>query len=232
MDYREILTRLYQSLYAHYGPQGWWPGETPFEIMVGAILTQNTNWQNVERAIANLKTARMLDPHRLFRISDARLAQLIRPAGYFNVKAKRLKALIRWLVRLHEGKVEKALAGDLNQVRAELLAIPGVGPETADSILLYAGNRPTFVVDAYTRRILARHGLIQQEAAYEAIKALFERSLPAEASLFNEYHALLVRLGKEHCRPQPRCTDCPARTVFAAAGNQAPNRTADEVCHG
>ena len=221
MTDRTLLKKLYRVLLDCFGPQHWWPAETPFEVMVGAILTQNTNWGNVERAIANLKEAGLLDPRRLHQCPMDELALLIRPAGYFNVKARRLKALLDWLVIRHDGSVRDALTGNFEECRAALLAINGVGPETADSILLYAGNRPTFVVDAYTRRILSRHGLCAPGADYEEIKSFFENNLPRDTQLFNEYHALLVRLGKHHCKPKPECGDCPAASVFAAAGRPA-----------
>ncbi len=218
MTNRTILKTLYRSLLDSFGPQDWWPGETPFEVMVGAILTQNTNWRNVERAIDNLKEADLIDPRALHNCPVEKLATLIRPAGYFNVKARRLKALVDWLITRHDGSVRDALTGDIEDCRAELLRINGVGPETADSILLYAGNHASFVVDAYTRRILSRHGLCAPQASYDEIKSLFEDALPHDAQLFNEYHALLVYLGKQHCKPKPECGSCPVANVFAGAG--------------
>ena len=225
-----VLNRLYDTLFAAYGPQHWWPGETPFEVMVGAVLTQNTNWQNVERAIGNLKEARLLDPRRLNRLPVNRLARLIRPAGYYNIKARRLKALVRWLVARGGGRAETAFRGELAARRKELLGIFGVGPETADSILLYAGNRRTFVVDAYTRRILSRHGIVPPDAAYDEIKAMFESRLPRDVRLYNEYHALLVRLAKENCRTVPLCESCPAHGMFDAAA-RPPRIAVKEKAH-
>ena len=208
------LRRLYGVLLRAFGPQRWWPGESPFEVMVGAVLTQNTNWRNVQRAIDNLRGRGLLEPRRLARLSEAELARLIRPAGFFRVKARRLKALIDWLTSPAGGDLRRLRRRPLAGLRHELLGISGVGPETADSILLYALGKPTFVVDAYTRRVLRRHGLIDERAAYEDIKVLFESSLPRRVNSYNEYHALLVELGKRYCRPRPRCGECPARPVL------------------
>jgi len=205
---RGRLLAIYHRLYAAFGAQHWWPGETPFEVAVGAVLTQNTAWRNVERAIANLKGAGCLELAPLPALPEARLAELLRPAGYFNVKARRLRNLLVHL-RDHGGELTTYLAGDLGRRREELLAVNGLGPETVDSILLYAGNRPTFVCDAYTRRLLTRHGLIGEGASYEAMRALFMDHLPADVALYNEYHALIVRTGYHHCKPQPRCAACP-----------------------
>jgi endonuclease-3 related protein len=204
------LLAAYRVLLAAFGPQGWWPGETPFEVMVGAILTQNTAWRNVEKAIANLKRERVLRPAALSALPRARLAELIRPAGYYRVKAARLGNLLDYLHDRHGGSVARMLRVPAAALRAELLGVSGIGPETADSILLYAAGRPVFVVDAYTRRVFSRHGAVAPAASYAEVQALFARSLPAERALFNEYHALIVRLGKDFCRPSaPRCPDCP-----------------------
>ncbi len=205
----EALTEIYRLLYDAFGPQHWWPGETRFEIITGAILTQNTSWANVERAITNLKSANFLTPKKLHHVDTVQLAQLIRPAGYYNIKAKRLKNFVNWLFDNYQGKLTNLESIDTEQLRGELLAIKGVGGETADSILLYAFERPIFVVDAYTARIVFRHGLIGPDADYEQLRESFESSLPPDAQLFNEYHALLVKLGKEFCRPKARCTHCP-----------------------
>lgn len=205
----EILMDLYHRLYTRFGPQHWWPGETPLEIMIGAVLTQNTNWKNVEKAIANLKAASLLDIRKIEQISPDRLAKLIQPAGYFNVKARRLKNLIAWLSEKHGGQIESLKTLSTAQLREELLSIRGIGPETADSILLYALEKPVFVVDAYTARILGRHRLLEEGAGYDDIQSLFETSLPKDTALFNEYHALLVRCGKEYCKPKPACAGCP-----------------------
>ncbi len=205
---RARLLDIYQRLLAAFGPQHWWPGESPFEVAVGAVLTQNTAWRNVERAIDNLKRAGCLAPEPLLALSHEELAELLRPAGYFNVKARRLRNLLRHL-HDHGGEITTYLNGDLATRRAELLEVNGLGPETVDSILLYAGNRPTFVCDAYTRRLLTRHGLIDEGATYEAMRALFMDHLPEEVALYNEYHALIVRTGYHHCKPRPRCERCP-----------------------
>jgi endonuclease-3 related protein len=205
----ETLSEIYRLLYDAFGPQHWWPGETPFEIITGAILTQNTNWSNVEKAIANLKSAGCLAPDELRHIALAQLAELIRPAGYYNIKAKRLKNFVDWLFEQYDGELANLQAINTSQLREELLAIKGIGCETADSILLYALGRSVFVVDAYTARITLRHELIEPGADYEQLRQLFESNLPQDISLFNEYHALLVKAGKEFCRPKARCSGCP-----------------------
>jgi len=201
---------------ARFGHQGWWPGETPFEICVGAILTQNTNWKNVERAIANLKSARVLVPEKMFALPEAELARLIRPAGYFNVKARRLRAFLRVLVEDFGGNLKRLFAGDTASVRTRLLGVKGIGPETADSMLLYAGRHQSFVVDAYTKRIFLRHGWVRGEKiSYEELKTLCERALrdkpgPARVDYWQDYHAQLVMVGKDFCRPrEARCAECP-----------------------
>jgi len=205
----EILSEIYKLLYDAFGPQHWWPGETPFEIITGAILTQNTSWANVEKAIANLKSAGQLTPEAIFHIDISQLAELIRPAGYYNIKAKRLKSFINWLYDNYDGKMTNLEHVNTDQLREELLAIKGIGRETADSILLYALGRPVFVVDAYTARITLRHSLIDPGADYEQLRQLFESNLPEDVQLFNEYHALLVKVGKEFCRPKAKCSGCP-----------------------
>lgn len=210
---REDLMDIYHRLYEYFGPQHWWPGDSPLEVMIGAVLTQNTNWKNVEKAIANLKKAGLLDTRRLHQIEPDRLAQLIRPAGYFNIKARRLQALIEWFWRHYDGDPERLTCQPAESVREELLAIRGIGPETADSILLYAFCKPVFVVDAYTARILTRHHLIAPPTDYHEIQALFESALPRDTDLFNEYHALLVCCGKQFCKPTPQCSGCPLESL-------------------
>ena len=205
--YREV----FDLLLARYGPQHWWPGETPFEVMVGAVLTQNTAWTNVERAIANLRTAGILDAEAILSLEPSVLGELVRPAGYFNVKARRLQALCRFLV--DAGGEPTLREWDTPRLRKSLLAVHGVGPETADDILLYAFERPVFVVDAYTRRLGARLGLLDGGAGYEHIRQAFEGALGPDVALFNEYHALIVRHAKVHCRPRPRCEGCPLAGV-------------------
>lgn len=205
---RRLLLQVYRRLLARFGPRHWWPARTPFEVAVGAVLTQNTAWVNVERAIANLQGAHLLSPRRLLALPTPRLARLIRPAGYFNLKAKRLKAMVAWWVSGTEG------ARHLATLRRELLAVYGVGPETADSILLYALKRPIFVIDAYTQRIFARHGWVSWGADYETLQRLFMSTLPPDVPLYNEYHALLVELGKTLClKRRPRCAQCPLRDL-------------------
>ena len=200
---------MHLRLLAHYGPLRWWPAESPFEVAVGAVLTQNTAWGNAEKAIANLKAAGLLEPRKLRALPPEALAEHIRPSGAYTVKARRLGALLEWLGDDWEAR----LSGELEEVRRELLTVPGVGEETADAILLYAAGRPTFVVDAYTRRILERVGVRPQERSYAAYRRLFMDHLPHDAALFNEYHGQLVQLGKDRCRKQPLCAGCPLREV-------------------
>ncbi len=206
---RSDLLRMYDDLLAAYGPQQWWPADTPTEVVIGAVLTQNTAWTNVEKAIASLRKAGALDLPHIAALDEAELAALIRSAGTFRIKARRLQALARWVVDEHGGDLTRALSGPTAEVRQRLLQLHGVGPETADAILLYAGNHPVFVVDAYARRVLRRHGLLTDAAAYDVVQAYFEQRLPRDAQLFNEYHALLVEVGKRHCRAVARCTGCP-----------------------
>ncbi len=203
-----LLTQIYEKLFRRYGPQHWWPAETPFEVIVGAILTQNTAWTNVAKAIANLKAAGKLSPGALRDTPEEELALLIHSAGYHNIKARRLKAFVNWLGEQYKDRLNKMFSGDIKHLRRELLGVYGIGEETADSILLYAGNKPVFVIDAYTRRILDRLGIAPKSNDYTAYQTLFMSNLPPDAMLFNEYHALLVRLGKEHCRKRPRCQGC------------------------
>ena len=199
----------FDALFAAYGPQHWWPGRTRFEIMVGAILTQNTSWTNVERAIRNLRGARMLSPQAIRRVRATRLAQLLRPSGYFRQKTKTLKSFVNFLFDSYGGSLSRLFATPTTVLRDRLLELGGVGPETADCILLYAGKHPVFVVDAYTRRILQRHGHFHSKLAYDEVRKMFESSLPADHQLFNEFHALIVRVGKNYCRPnRPRCSEC------------------------
>lgn len=208
------LNSIYQKLYDSFGPQHWWPADKPFEVMAGAILTQNTNWLNVEKAINNLKKHRVLKPRTLYNLRHKQLASLIRPAGYYNIKAKRLKSFLNFFIEHYDGSVENMSGTDTQTLRRELLCVNGIGPETADSILLYALNRPIFVVDAYTKRILLRHRLIGEDAGYENIQTLFTKNFKPAVKLFNEYHALIVRLGKEFClKNKPRCDICPLKKL-------------------
>ncbi len=204
------LEEIYNRLYAHFGPQHWWPAESRWEIMVGAVLTQNTSWRNVEKALANLKRAARLEPDAMRRTREATLAQLVRPSGYYHLKAKKLKALVKFLLERYSGDPSNFVGGDLNSQRAELLQVYGVGPETADSILLYVAEQPVFVVDAYTRRVFARLGFTKESASYDELQQLFMQNLPPSAPLFNEYHALIVVHAKDIClKRAPRCPVCP-----------------------
>jgi endonuclease-3 related protein len=206
------LIDVYQDLYDAFGAQHWWPGETRLEVIVGAILTQNTAWQNVERAILNMKREGALELGALQRLKTKELAALIKPSGYYNIKAERLKGVVRFI--WENGGIESLRAWKTEKLRDVLLEINGVGEETADSILLYAFNRPVFVVDAYTKRILSRLGFIPQGATYAEVKGFFERSLPKDVKLYNEFHALIVRLGKDYCwKSQPFCGKCPVMPV-------------------
>jgi endonuclease III related protein len=215
------LRLYYDALLSAYGPQHWWPGRTRFEVIVGAILTQSTSWSNVELAIAALRREKLLSPLGLERVSTRRLARLIRSSGYFRQKARKLKAFVHFLRREYDGSLDKLFARPTSQLREELLSIHGIGPETADSILLYAGEHPVFVVDAYTRRILERHGLAQGKHTYEQIRELFEQNLPASVPLFNEYHALIVHTGKHFCgKRAPKCENCALRTFLPAAAQE------------
>lgn len=197
-------------MFAAFGPQHWWPGESPFEVMVGAVLTQNTNWGNVEQAIGRLKQGGILSPQAIYEIPLSLLSSYIQPAGYYNIKAGRLKNLVSFFVEEYEANTEKMFTEDTETLRQKLLAIKGVGPETADSILLYAGHKPAFVVDAYTQRVMSRHLLVVEDSDYEELRAFFMDRLPRDAALFNEFHALFVKLGKAYCKKKiPLCQDCP-----------------------
>lgn len=221
------LRRAYPLMRERFGHQHWWPGETPLEVCVGAILVQNTSWTNVERAIANLKSAGVLAPKKLYALPEPGLAQLIRPAGYFNVKARRLRSFLRVLVGAYGGDLNKLFAGETATVRERLLAIHGIGPETADSLLLYAGGHQSFVIDAYTKRIFGRHGWAKSDGqtkdgafSYDALKSLCESALnqkrgDARLDYWQDYHAQLVMVGKHYCRPrEARCEQCPLRSLL------------------
>ncbi len=204
----KLLQKLYEKLWRSFGPQGWWPGETPFEVALGAILTQNTNWNNVAKVMVRLRAEDRLTAAALTALPEAELAELFRPAGYYNLKARRVKNFLTFLREEYQGSLSLMTRHSLEKLRPRLLAVKGIGPETADSILLYALEKPTFVVDAYTFRILSRHQLAPESCAYEDLRRLFMDHLPADVELYQEYHALLVRLGKEWCRPQPLCQSC------------------------
>jgi len=207
------LMQIHDLLLAAYGAQGWWPGSGCFETVVGAILTQNTNWANVEKAINKLKAANALDADKLYNMDQDTLAQLIRPAGYYNIKAGRLKNFLNWLYEKYDGNLDALANMSVYSLREELLSVKGIGRETADSILLYAFDKPVFVIDTYTARVFIRHGLIEQEADYEQLRDLFESNLPQDTKLYNEFHALIVQVGKKHCKPKPKCQGCPLESL-------------------
>ena len=209
----QVLPDIHHRLLDHYGPQHWWPAEEPFEVMVGAVLTQSAAWRNVEKAMANLKVAKALSPEALRRLSRPEIATLIHPCGYYNAKALKLKSLAQWLGRYYQDSLSKLFALSVSELRQQLLAVHGIGEETANSIILYAANKPVFVIDAYTRRIISRIGQAPNGKSYTAYQSLFMDNLPADAALFNEYHALLVCLGKNICRNQPRCHQCCLRPI-------------------
>jgi endonuclease-3 related protein len=204
------LMEMFDLMLNHFGPQDWWPAETALEVMVGAVLTQNTNWKNVEKAIENLKDKDLLSVVNLNATPSGELAQLIRPAGYYNIKSKRLKNLMNFIAERYQEDLSMFMEEDTQKLREGLLSVNGVGPETADSILLYAASRPVFVIDAYTYRILYRHGMISEEhATYDVLQDLFMDHLTEDASLFNEFHALIVQTGKHYCKRRPICDHCP-----------------------
>lgn len=218
-----MLREVYRRLFDAFGPQHWWPGDTRFEMMVGAMLTQNTSWRNVERAIGNLRDADLLEPHALYGVPQEELEELIRPAGYFRIKAKRLRSLLAFLIERYGGSLDAMFRTNLPELREQLLGVHGVGPETADSILLYAGELPSFVVDAYTHRVFARHGWIAFDADYHQIQDYAQSELPQDAPQYNEFHALLVRLGKNFCRKtDPKCAECPLRELLPKGGPLEP----------
>lgn len=203
------LKEVYQILSSAFGPQYWWPAQTLFEVMVGAILVQNTNWANTERAIHNLKVKKLLSPQKLKAIGLKSLSTAIKPAGYFNVKAKRLKNFINFFFKAYRGNLIKMKSQDGEILRRQLLDVNGIGPETVDSILLYALDKPYFVVDAYTKRVFSRHGFLKGKLEYAQVQKFFTERLPRNRKLYNEYHALIVRLAKDFCRTKPLCERCP-----------------------
>ncbi len=204
----QTLQNIYRQLINYYGPQHWWPAQEPFEVIIGAILTQAAAWVNVEKALANLKAGKALSPNALRQLSLSEVARLIHPCGYYNAKALKLKSLTYWLGEYYNDNLTKLFANNTECLRQELLSVHGIGEETADSIILYAANKPIFVIDAYTRRIINHTGLAPASNSYAAYQALFMDNLPADAELFNEYHALLVHLGKEVCHNRPLCQQC------------------------
>lgn len=216
------LLGIYGRLRKRFGHRHWWPGETPFEVMVGAILTQNTAWTNVEKAIANLKAAGVLDAGKMLELPDAELAQHLRPSGYFNIKTQRLKSFLKFYREGYGADLKRIKKIPLPALREQLLAVHGIGPETADSILLYALGKRTFVVDAYTRRIFSRLGLVGKDATYDEMQKFFHANLPLKIGLYNDYHAQIVQLGKDICRPKPRCPICPVQAICRFSRNAAP----------
>jgi endonuclease-3 related protein len=219
----QALIDIYRRLLDRFGPQHWWPAEEPFEVIVGAILTQSAAWGNVERAIDNLKRAEALSPGKLRRLQLPRLAKLVHPCGYYNAKALKLKSFAFWLGNHYADDLDRLFASDTDDLRRQLLSVHGVGQETADSILLYAAGKPVFVIDAYTRRILSRIGLGPEKDSYAGCQAFFMDNLTADTELFNEYHALLVRLGKDVCRRRPLCPQCCLNDMCQlAAANLSP----------
>lgn len=200
----------YELLFRHFGPQGWWPADSPFEVMVGAVLTQNTNWANVEKAIANLRTADLLSYEALLDCPEGYLAEMIKPSGYYNLKARRLKNLLEMIDRLYAGHLESLCCDQLSSARQNLLSVKGIGPETADSILLYGCEQPIFVIDAYTHRVFSRHNLVAEETDYHSMQEQFSVNLPEETALYNEFHALIVTVAVRYCKKnKPLCEQCP-----------------------
>jgi endonuclease-3 related protein len=218
---KNLLMEIYSKLYQAYGPRHWWPGDTSFEVMVGAILTQNTSWRNVEKVIQKLKRKGVLNPRGMHHLKKSQLAPLIKSSGYYRIKTDRLKFFIDFFFEEYDGNVKKMGRERLGVLREKLLGVKGIGPETADSILLYGLRKPIFVVDAYTKRILSRHGLISEKASYEEVQKFFMNHLPMDEKLFNEYHALLVHLGKTVCKKIPRCDICPIKGIAHSAKRKA-----------
>ncbi len=209
-----LFLRVYERLHDHYGDQCWWPGDTPLEVLVGAVLTQNTNWRNVEKAIGNLKKDQCLSFAVLHDMDQEILAEYIRPSGYYNVKARRLKNLLQMVKDEYEGELSFMFADSLESSRENLLKVKGVGPETADSILLYAAGKPVFVIDTYTHRVFSRHQLVEENTDYFRLQQEFMDNLPSDVKLFNEFHALIVSVAKEFCKKkEPRCSECPLQRV-------------------
>ncbi len=210
---RRLLMQIYRKLYRAYGPMHWWPGETPFEVMVGAILTQNTSWKNVEKAIKNLKERKVLNIEGIRKLTEPELATLIRPSGFFRIKAERLKTFVDFIARAYGGDLKRMKREKLEMLRPKLLKLKGIGPETADSILLYGLHKPIFVVDAYTKRVLSRHGVVSERASYEEVQRCFMDHLPHQEKLFNEYHAQMVHLAKTACKKNKECDTCPLKRI-------------------
>ena len=222
----EVLETYYEELLREFGPQRWWPARTRLEVILGAILTQNTTWQNAARAIVRLREAGLLRWSRLREASTAKLETCVRPAGYFRQKARTIRTFVRWLDTFHGASLDALFAQPRQAARSQLLALRGLGPETVDAILLYAGKLPFFVADAYTRRVLARHGLISLEDGYSAAQDFLHQHLPADERLFNEFHALLVETGKRYCKRQvAECQGCPLEPFLPAIGRPRARRS-------
>lgn len=210
MDRKDRIHSIFKALFNRYGSQYWWPGDGALECIIGAILTQNTSWNNVEKAINGLKNRHLLSIDEMINITTEELAELIKPSGYYNQKAKKIKDFVALICSNYSGNLDRLLEEDLHTLRSSLLNIKGIGPETADSIILYAANKPIFVVDAYTHRIFYRHNMITEDTDYQSLQDLFMDSLPDDTNMFNEYHALIVKVGKEHCKKKnPICEGCP-----------------------
>jgi len=212
-----MLLKIYNQLLEHFGHQHWWPADTKFEVIVGAILTQQTSWKNVERAIENLKKNNLLEPKKLFQMQVKRLENLIKPCGFFKLKAKRFRSFLKFFINNYDGNLEKMFKSPLNELRKNLISVHGIGPETCDSILLYAGEKLVFVVDAYTIRLCERYPIIKSKD-YEEVKEFFEKNLEKDVNLFKEFHALIVELGKNYCKTKPVCNQCPLRGDCNAIG--------------
>ena len=213
------LFDIFQLMTAYYGPLNWWPAETAYEVCIGAILTQNTAWTNVEKAISALKGAEVLSQKSLMQIDRSELAGLIRPSGFFNIKSERIKSFVQWLDSRFNGSLDEMFAGDWLELRSELLKVKGVGPETCDAILLYAGHKPSFVVDSYTKRLFHRLGLLDGKESYEETRTIFMTNLTADVGVYNEYHAVIVEHCKRYCRKKPACGDCLLRSVCTFVGS-------------
>ncbi len=210
--------KVFRILLDNVGPQSWWPGESPLEVMVGAVLVQNTAWKNVQRAIENLREEDLFQPDRLLEIQPTELGELIRPAGYFRLKTKRLRSLMEFIMREYEGSIDAMRNADMHTLREQLLGVHGIGPETADSILLYALEMPAMVVDTYTHRIFSRHGWVSYELDYHQLQDHLTSELPKDIAIYNEMHALMVNIGHHYCRKKPRCESCPLQEMLPEGG--------------
>ncbi len=211
---QKVLSGIYLRLQKAFGPQHWWPADSAFEVMVGAILTQNTNWTNVEKAISQLKHLRVLTPQGIKELSHQQISEAIKPSGYFNVKAKRLKHFVNFLFKEYQGDLARMRKENVTLLRSKLLTVNGIGPETADSMLLYALSKKVFVIDAYTKRFMTRHNWIKEDISYHDLQGIFHKYYPKQISQYNEYHALIVKLGKDFCKPKPRCEQCPLKSYY------------------